>query len=576
MSSITCQLVVGVAVSLAVMWGGPARAETYYVDDSNPNPGNGQSWPAAFNSLQDALAEASVGGSHIILVAQGTYRPTTGTDRTISFQLIPDVQIEGGYIGYNAPDPDLHDPDLYVTVLSGDLAANDGPGFTNYSENSYNVVTTAAGVTESAVLKGFAIQGGNANAGGGGLNQRRGAGIRLGSESFDGSPQITGCTITKNSATSAGGGVSSMSAVAPLLRGCTVIGNRATGSGSSGGGVHVKKDGSIALVDCVLSQNTATGPGGAGGGAWLEAHGSAADLVCCTLGSNMAAYGGALAATGSHPAVALPTMVNCLVADNQATIDGGAFHLLDATMSMVNCTVSQNTAPLAEAYWEGTSGEGTQSTITNSIFWDNGDSAQFAHEGVGQGVTVNFSDIEGGWNGPGGTGNIDADPLFVNPAAGDFRLKADPCSPAVEAGSNAALPSDEFDADGDTVTNEKTPDRARLPRIIGQLVDMGAYEQPAGECNCAADVDRDGHVYVNDLVALFMDWGCTDPPGPCEGDINGDGVVGVADLTQLFLNWGELCELQEAPASFWQCIERCGPTDPNCIVGCGELFGLFD
>ena len=43
-------------------------------------------------------------------------------------------------------------------------------------------------------------------------------------------------------------------------------------------------------------------------------------------------------------------------------------------------------------------------------------------------------DIEGGWP---GTGNNDADPLFVDPDNGDFRLQPD--SPSIDAGDNAVV-----------------------------------------------------------------------------------------------------------------------------------------
>ena len=55
---------------------------------------------------------------------------------------------------------------------------------------------------------------------------------------------------------------------------------------------------------------------------------------------------------------------------------------------------------------------------------------------------------------------------------------------------------------------------------------------------CAADIDNDGAVDVNDLTTLLLNWGCADPPGPCPGDVNQDGVTDVLDLTGLLLAWG--------------------------------------
>jgi hypothetical protein len=55
-------------------------------------------------------------------------------------------------------------------------------------------------------------------------------------------------------------------------------------------------------------------------------------------------------------------------------------------------------------------------------------------------------------------------------------------------------------------------------------------------CDCAADLDHDGHVSASDLAILLGAWGpapsCTAP------DLNGSGAVDGADLAQLLGSWG--------------------------------------
>ena len=91
-----------------------------------------------------------------------------------------------------------------------------------------------------------------------------------------------------------------------------------------------------------------------------------------------------------------------------------------------------------------------QVDITNSILWGNGDDLLNAE--------ATYSNIE---DGDPGAGNISADPLFVDPAEGDFHLS--PGSPCLDLGSNAATGLPDIDYDGD-------------PRVINDVVDMGADE----------------------------------------------------------------------------------------------------
>lgn len=60
------------------------RLLTIYVDASSPAAApTGMSWDTAYPDLQSALGAAVPG--EIIRVADGVYKPTSGTDRTISF-----------------------------------------------------------------------------------------------------------------------------------------------------------------------------------------------------------------------------------------------------------------------------------------------------------------------------------------------------------------------------------------------------------------------------------------------------------------------------------------------------------
>jgi len=96
--------------------------------------------------------------------------------------------------------------------------------------------------------------------------------------------------------------------------------------------------------------------------------------------------------------------------------------------------------------WPGHSGCGgaiydiapSSSTLVNYVLWDNSPDEIFGS------AVVTYSDIQGGFA---GDGNIDADPLFVDPNIGNHRLS--PASPCIDAGDNDGVPADTLDLDGD-------------------------------------------------------------------------------------------------------------------------------
>ena len=52
-----------------------------------------------------------------------------------------------------------------------------------------------------------------------------------------------------------------------------------------------------------------------------------------------------------------------------------------------------------------------------------------------------------------------------------------------------------------------------------------------------ADINADGHVNVDALLALIGAWSAC-PPGTCPADVNGSGVVDVDHLLLVLSNWG--------------------------------------
>ncbi|MHC5003314.1 MAG: hypothetical protein ACYTJ0_09330, partial [Planctomycetota bacterium] len=67
--------------------------------------------------------------------------------------------------------------------------------------------------------------------------------------------------------------------------------------------------------------------------------------------------------------------------------------------------------------------------------------------------------------------------------------------------------------------------------VIGMECPPCVFESPP--C-CPADVDGDGEVDVDDLVAVVLAWGTADQAA----DVDGDGFVGVDDLVVVITSWG--------------------------------------
>jgi len=218
-----------------------------------------------------------------------------------------------------------------------------------------------------------------------------------------------------------------------VLSGFTIQNGRA----GDGGGIYCYLS-SPTLEDLIISGNTTSGsPWGRGGGVYC--HGSNSSLENVVITNNIAGEGGGIFCLSSNPAL------------NNVTLSGDSASSFGGGISIYN---------------------GSHPILVNSILWNNS-TPEICSHGTGDpnSITVTYSDVQYGQDSivinDNGTiyweeGNIDADPLFVDPDNDDFHLTA--TSPCIDAGDP------DLDGDGEdytTDTDDQDPDGTRM--------DIGAY-----------------------------------------------------------------------------------------------------
>ncbi|MHC4085452.1 MAG: choice-of-anchor Q domain-containing protein [Planctomycetota bacterium] len=298
---------------------------------------------------------------------------------------------------------------------------------------------------------------------------------------------LTGCVFIENSADSYGGGFYN-NANNTSLTDCIFSKN----SAGDGGGMY-NVGGSTALTKCMFNGNSAVLGGGMYNGLY-----SSATLTNCLFSGNRAehqysgpiiiyppvyGYGG-----GIYDGYGGTKVINCSFNENRASGEGGAIWLKYPEPPPIPPfpfpagVTSSDTMTEIPAIMDVS--DSNVSLISNCIVWGNQDS-----DGTGElsqiridpneiPVVINYSCVQG-WTGAlGGTGNMGADPCFVQLGfwhviwrnrvpeyvwnEGYYQLL--PESHCIDAGEpNYIAEPNETDLDGS-------------PRVIGGLIDMGAYE----------------------------------------------------------------------------------------------------
>lgn len=258
-----------------------------YVSQGAEGPQTGESWASAYGRLNDALCAAAVPGSQVreIWIRRGIYTPADYdpkySDREATFRLLSGVAIYGGFAG---TETELSQRDIVAnrTVLSGDLAFNDGPEFVNNEENSLHVVV-AENVDASAVLDGVTIFGGNAT------SPRLGVPLGGGLLAIDASPTIRNVGFLANYADLSGGGLAALGTSFVQLTNCFFARNGApVGSALAGLG-----GGQARIVNSILRENGVL----QSGAAVAVASDSRVEVESCTITQNFG-HGGTSAGNG--------------------------------------------------------------------------------------------------------------------------------------------------------------------------------------------------------------------------------------------------------------------------------------
>ncbi len=489
-----------------------------YVRPGGAGDRSGRSWTNAMSDLQAAMDLADrfpVDLDPQVWVAEGVYKPTSGSDRTASFRLPSGVKIYGGFGGTES-SLSQRNWSTRLTQMSGEIGAS------TITDNCYHVLKAENfdRIEDLTVVDGFNIARGNAN--GSGDNARGGAAL------------IRGARVE--------------------FRNCVIVGNRAT----NGGAIYVHNSfGSfcwVSVVRCLVSQNSAT----ENGGAFYVDDPSTSDGGILINSSRMdrnsaGSNGGVLYGNGAYCSV-----VNSLVNGNSAHA-GGAFLLRGnqgpSHFGVYASTLVHNTSNTGG----GAIDFGTVSSITidHSILWYNSSGgltnrpAQVTlHSGASSVYYSNFEGSTLGWYDQ-GWANMSEEPVFVdrdgpNNVAGDADddLHLAHTSPCIDAGGTNYLVLDSFDLDADGINYERLPfDLDLLPRHFDvtfvldngggeALPDLGCFEAHFTSPPCPADFDdgtmtgtRDGGVTIDDLLYYLVVF----EAGLIDADVDDGSGTGVLD-----------------------------------------------